>query len=151
MTKRGPPSASLHWLRRRVWSSAASLLAVSVALSCGLSPVDDLPSAVDGLTVDGSSDGPSLDLVSGAGGASSASGGSPGCVSTIQTECRGSELWAAGVTSTCLYQAMMLACEAGCQDDPDDGGASCVGWGGAGGVGGVGGVAGAVITDGEAP
>lgn len=155
MTQVGRPRATLRWLRQRTWGTAASLLAVSLALSCGLSPVDDLPSAVDGLTVDGdSSDGSGLDISTGAGGSSSASGGGPGtCLSTVKNECRGSDIWAVGVTSSCIYRADMLDiwCEAGCTDDPNDGGAHCVGWGGAGGVGGGGGMAGATSAVGGAP
>ncbi len=67
------PRLAANWLRRRRLRTALSLLAISLALSCGLSPVEDLPSASDG------EDG--LDLVSGVGGSIAVgSGGLPGCL-----------------------------------------------------------------------
>jgi hypothetical protein len=137
--------------RRRPSSNAASVLAVGLALSCGLSPVDDLPSAVDGLTVDGDTDSPGLDIGAGAGGASSASGGAPGfCTPTLHTECRGTEVWQTGTTATCLYVAQPVeTCDVSCVVEPN-GTAHCTGWGGGGGGGG-GGVAGATSMDDGVP
>jgi len=141
-----PLHAPLRWLRRRLWGSGASAVAVSLALSCGLSPGIELPSAVDGPVLDGETDGSGLDLIAGSGGSSSAgTGGSPGCAPLPpMSECHGAELWQSVLTANCtLVLSRLEVCAAGCITWPD-GVAACEaeGFGGAGGLGGTAGAAG---------
>jgi hypothetical protein len=137
-------AAPMRWLRRRLWGSGASGVAVCLALSCGLSPGIELPSAVDGPVLDGETDGSGLDLIAGTGGAASGAGGSPGCTPLPPiTECHGAELWQGVLTTNCTFILSPLqVCEAGCITLPD-GVAACdtAGYGGAGGLGGSAGAA----------
>lgn len=129
----------LRLLRRHRASLAASSTCVWLAVSCVLSPVEDLPSANDGLDVDGI-DGP-FDLGGGTGGSSSASGGAPGCngvaFEAVFTECRGDTLWHNWTDPDCTNQAAIAEeCEHGCV--AQGGSLSACAFGGAGGMGGAG-------------
>lgn len=124
-------------LSRRRLKLGLSLASIWLAVSCGLSPVEDLPSAVDGLNVDGL-DGP-FDLGNGSGGSASAgTGGAPNCDVPTGFQCRGSELWLVTVGFTCpADENLVEACTVACITPP--GGLPMCAPEGAGGLGGYGG------------
>lgn len=138
------------WLGARRSGFGATLTSLALAISCGLSPVDDLPSAVDGFNVDGVTDG-SDGPVTGAGGAASGSGGAPCTGQPVIYECRGDELWSRSTVPQCAFnQTLLEVCSAGCQQEVY--GAGC-NLGGAAGATNVGGAAGSDpgTLDGQSP
>jgi len=113
-----------------------AVLAVYFAVSCSLSPIEDLPSATDGFNVDGPLD---LDgIADGSGGSSAASGGAPQCSSDPPTyQCRGVELWEVRTPSNCAGgQQLVEVCAEGCLAAQAGLAMCALGFGGFGGYGG---------------
>lgn len=137
------------WLGARRSGFGATVTSLALAISCGLSPVDDLPSATDGFNVDGITDG-SDGPAPGAGGASAGSGGAPCTDQPLVYECRGDELWSTSAVPQCAFnQTRLEVCTAGCRQETYGAGCNLGGAAGATSVGGAAGSSGAL--DGQNP